>query len=200
MALPVDASTGRTRVQVCVGISGLTGVRLTGFARLLFAVAVVRHRASVGGRALLRRADVSSIGSAIRLCEILGGLVLQPFESGLGDPDGSADADARDGVAGDEFVERRGRRAELLGGLGDGQQAAWGSGGRWRHPGFLVSWSPGRGAPGAGPVLCADPVRSLVHASLTPGSRPRPVVSLDAPGSAHASPGPTSWAPTSSRP
>jgi hypothetical protein len=64
------------------GNHGRVGPR---FVRLLFAVAVVRHRASVGGRAALRRADAPSIGSAIRLCEMHGGLVLEPMEGGLGD-------------------------------------------------------------------------------------------------------------------
>jgi hypothetical protein len=118
---------------------------VTGFAGLLFAVAAGSLRSGVGGRALLRRAAASSIGSAISSCERIGGLALAPMEGDLGEPDGSADAVARDGVAGDELVARRGGRAELLGGLGAGQQAGWGSGGRWRHRGLLVG---GFGGPG----------------------------------------------------
>jgi hypothetical protein len=47
-------------------------------------------------------------------CEVVEGF--------LSDPDRSADADAWDGVPGDEIVELRGGGAEVFGGLGDGQQ------------------------------------------------------------------------------
>jgi hypothetical protein len=75
------------------------------------------------------------------------------------------------------------------GGQASGQRRRSGVAAPWRRAAgglgkgvdgdIVVSWSAG--FRGAGPVLCARPVRSLVHASLTPGSRPHPVVALDAP-------------------
>jgi hypothetical protein len=185
----LSASTRRTRVQVCVGPGGLTRVRLTAFAGVIRGVAAFGHRDRRGGRsacfgvvpstegviataAILEL--VSEVDAARALVVVvarglgLAGAADESVEVVLGDPDRSADADARDGTLRDQFVELRGGRVESLGGLGDGQQARWGCGGRSRHRGLLDR----RRVAGLGAELRLCP-RSLVHASLATGSRPQ---------------------------
>jgi hypothetical protein len=131
------------------------------------AVAAFGHRDSRGGRSACFGAApstegviataailelVSEVDAARALMFVVAdrgggcaGAADEAVEVVLGDPDRSADADARDGTLRDEFVELRGGRVESFGGLGDGQQARWGCGGRSRHRGLLDR----RGSPGS---------------------------------------------------
>jgi len=133
-------------VQVCAWTGGLTGVGPKVFAGLLSGVAAIDYPDGVGGRPSIRgTADgpISVVGSSEMLAGVAGESVLasevgrahlglalgvpgrESVDCVPGDPDGSADSDARDGVAGDELVEQGRGRAEVPGGLGDGEQAWW---------------------------------------------------------------------------
>jgi hypothetical protein len=79
------------------------------------------------GEQLLGEAS-SFVGERHRGQASMRGTVGRESADGIpGDPDGSTDADAGEGVSRDEFVELR-RGVEVVGGLGDGQEASQGSG------------------------------------------------------------------------